>query len=50
MSPIPFLFGPLQGSEFRYEIAVEPTADTVKHLESRAKFYAEEKTLAVLRV
>ncbi|CAE7237747.1 dnaJ, partial [Symbiodinium pilosum] len=33
----------LMRSEFRYEIAVEPTADTVKHLESRAKFYAEEK-------
>jgi len=30
-------------SQFRYEISVEPTAETVKHLESRSKLYADER-------
>ena len=32
-----------RGSQFRYEISVEPTAETVKHLESRSKLYADER-------
>lgn len=33
----------LIGSSFTYDIKVKPDDDTIKHLESRAKIYAEEK-------
>lgn len=32
-----------RGSSFTYEIQVKPDDETVRHLESRAKIYAEEK-------